>query len=117
MALIKATNPRAEVTQLERTLQQIDIQLGTLNKERKRTSERLEQLRRSLTICPKCGRDEDFLTDEGGVLIHVLEDAQDTDLLSANKPLYGPDCGEVFLYQPAPLGRPALRAVPRARLA
>jgi ribosomal protein S27AE len=49
-------------------------------------------------VCPRCGRDRDFLTDADGYLAHVLEEPGDTELLTDGKPLFCPACGEVFLY-------------------
>lgn len=92
---------RQEAAKLEKHLADLNHQLAKLEQERVDTKRRLEALRQELTICPKCGRDRDFLADEGGFLAHVLEDPEDTELLTAGKPLFCPACGEVFLYQGA----------------
>lgn len=52
-----------------------------------------------LVSCQKCGRDRDFLTDNGGYLAHVLEDPEDTEALQPGKPLFCPGCGDVFLFE------------------
>jgi hypothetical protein len=52
-----------------------------------------------LVSCLKCGRDRDFLTDNGGYLAHVLEDPQDVEALEPGKPLFCPGCGDVFLFE------------------
>lgn len=52
-----------------------------------------------LVSCHKCGRDRDFLTDNGGYLARVLEDPEDTEALQPGKPLFCPGCGDVFLFE------------------
>ncbi len=115
-----AQDRREAVVRFEQRLAELELELEALEKERQMVQTELETLRRELTICPKCGRDKAFLTDEGGVLIHVLEDPDDTELLSPGKPLYCPTCGEVFLYAgpvPAtPVKLPPIRTpTPRVR--
>jgi hypothetical protein len=51
---------------------------------------------RSLPACPDCPRDHGFFADLGGVAYHVLEDDDDTDLLSEAANLLCPSCGAVF---------------------
>jgi ribosomal protein S27AE len=112
---LAASALQTELGQLERRLHSIDEEMARLLKEKVDTQHHLERLRLQLTMCPKCGRDSDFLTDEGGVLIHVLEDARDTDLLSPGKPLYCPGCGDVFLYSPPMVAQPTRRSKPKSR--
>lgn len=98
-------------------LAEIERSIRRFQEERRRVLERLDNVRRvrrapvtttaRLDIhCPKCGRDRDFLADNGGYLGHVLEDPHDTENLEPGKPLFCPDCGEVFLFP---------RAVPTRR--
>lgn len=108
---LPAPNPHAELEELERRLAALELRLDELARERESTQKRLAGVRAQLNHCPKCGRRRDFLTDEGGFLAHVLEDSQDTELLTPDKPLFCPDCGEVFLYR-APSVPPA--GAPRA---
>lgn len=104
---------RAALREVERRLAEVNTDLLHLEKERSTLQQQVQDLRRSLTMCPKCGRAKDFLADEGGVLIHVLEEPDDTDLLVPGKPLFCPACGDVFLYNgPAP---PVVVATPRRR--
>lgn len=96
------TEARRRLAGLERRLKEIQDEVARLEGERVTTRTHLEALRRELTHCPKCGREEDFLTDGGGYLAHVLEEPDDTDLLTPGKPLFCPACGEVFLYAAPP---------------
>lgn len=98
----RPADARSQLAELERQMAIIELEQEALESKRVGVQAELEHVRRQLTHCPKCGRDKDFLTDEGGVLIHVLEDPDDTELLSANKPLFCPNCGEVFLYAATP---------------
>lgn len=103
MTLPKLTlDAPSEVERLTRRMAEIELDLERLEEKRKETRRALETARAQANMCPKCGRAEDFLTDEGGYLAHVLEDKNDTDLLEPGKPLYCPDCGEVFLYVAPP---------------
>jgi ribosomal protein S27AE len=109
------TAQRAEAARLEQRLREIEEEIVRLEGERAMTKQHLEDLRRRLTICPKCGRDRDFLADADGVLVHVLEDPEDTDLLEAGKPLFCPKCGEVFLYAGSRSRQPPIKAALRRR--
>lgn len=104
---------------LKERLKEIDRSIERLQRERGIVEARLKQLdaarpkptakaapKAPAVRCPRCGRDRDFLTDNGGYLGHVLEDSADTDALEPGKPLFCPNCGEVFLYQPAAPVRP-----------
>lgn len=110
--------PNQALVELERSLAEVEMELEEKQRERDEIQGRLQALRDAYNHCPRCGRDRDFLTDEGGYLAHVLEDPNDTELLDPGKPLYCPDCGEVFLYSRLPVKTPVvddLRA-PKSRL-
>lgn len=93
-----APSGREEQSRLVKRLAEIESSLSRLQDERVETKRRLEEIRIQNTNCPKCGREKDFLTDDEGVLVHVLEDPDDVELLSPGKPLYCPACGDVFIY-------------------
>jgi hypothetical protein len=94
--------------QLRARLAEIDRTVDRLRKEREIVESRLKRLEgprapkasaKPLVLCPKCGRDRDFMIDRGGYLGHVLEDPDDIEDLEPNKPIFCPACGEVFLFQ------------------
>lgn len=110
-------NRRDEAERLAKRLSETDAYLLRLQRERADAQRKLALLRAAEVTCPKCGRDHDFLTDEGGYLAHVLEDASDQELLSPGKPLYCPTCGEVFLYRGGARAVVAPASKPRTRSA
>jgi ribosomal protein S27AE len=106
--------------QVRRRLRDIDTDIERLREERRVLKDRLRRLERdarqgvdrrkartvepakdrgNAAMCPRCGRDRDFLTDADGYLAHVLEEPGDTELLAEGKPLFCPACGEVFLWK------------------
>lgn len=109
MQILVAQQALHQEQHLSDRLTEIERSMRRLQEERRRVVEKLAALRRTRTApvtvdarldvhCPKCGRDSDFLTDNGGYLGHVLEDPHDTENLEPGKPLFCPDCGEVFLF-------------------
>ena len=100
LQILLSKEARAQQGQLRRRLKEVDQSVRRLQAERSAIEERLRRLNRDATVsCPKCGRASDFLTDNGGYLGHVLEDPADNETLEPGKPLYCPDCGDVFLYR------------------
>ncbi len=104
------------LSQVRRRIRDIDQEIERLDNQRdalKRRAKELEKAQSARTkkarrvapasggvACPRCGRDHDFLTDADGFLAHVLEEPEDTELLTPGKPLFCPACGDVFLYEP-----------------
>ena len=95
---------RDRLKEIQRSITRLEKERATLEARLKQRSARGANPKAptaGAVSCPKCGRDRDFLTDNGGYLGHVLEDSQDTDALEPGKPLFCPACGDVFLYKPS----------------
>lgn len=104
------------LSQIRRRIRDIGTEIDRLDRERDSLKKRVRELEKAQATrtkkarqvapstggvsCPRCGRDRDFLTDADGFLAHVLEEPEDTELLSSGKPLFCPACGDVFLYEP-----------------
>src|ERR1051326_6662702 len=84
--------------ELRRRLRTLDQDLSRLQRERERLARELAKHpnKAALVTCPSCGRDHDFLIDNGGYLAHVLEDEHDTEAFEPGKPLFCTDCEAWF---------------------
>lgn len=57
--------------------------------------------------CPHCHATRNFLVFDGGSMLRVLEDAEDTELLEEGRSLVCENCGEILLCPALPVAATA----------
>src|ERR1041385_4666472 len=78
MELLLAKQASLKHVESRERIKEIDRWIERLTKERadlvRKASRAPPKRNTPIVECPRCGRDHDFLTDNGGYLAHVLED-------------------------------------------